>query len=123
MIGGLAYSVAVAGMALACWAGLWAGRRRPVNAGQVVMALLVELSLVAQSGIAVVRIIGSATVAEPVTFIAYSVGVLAPLPLGIYVARIERTRWGSIGLAFTAVVVAVMTLRLLELWRTGGSVG
>ena len=54
------------------------------------------------------------------TFAAYAVGVLLPLPLGFYLARIERTRWGSIILAFTAVVVAIMMLRLLQIWRSDG---
>ena len=55
--------------------------------------------------------------AEPVTFVAYSLGVLLALPLGFYLAREERTRWGSLCLCFTAVVVAVMVLRLLQLWQ------
>ena len=53
------------------------------------------------------------------TFVAYSVGILLPLPLGFYLAREERTRWGSLSLCFTAVVVAVMTLRLMQLWQAG----
>jgi hypothetical protein len=62
--------------------------------------------------------LGAAHIAEPVTFVAYAVGILLPLPLGFYLARIERTRWGSITLGFTAVVVGVMTLRLLQIWRS-----
>ena len=46
-------------------------------------------------------------------------GILLPLPLGFYLARVERTRWGSLSLCFTAVVVAVMTLRLMQLWQAG----
>ena len=41
------------------------------------------------------------------------------MPLGFYLAREERTRWGSTSLCFTAVVVAVMTLRLLQIWNAG----
>ncbi len=52
------------------------------------------------------------------TFLAYAVGILLPLPLGFYLARIERTRWGSIILGFTGIVVGVMTLRLLQIWRS-----
>ena len=63
-----------------------------------------ELGLLVQSVIGIVRL-GSAHLAEPVTFLAYAVGILLPLPLGFYLARIERTRWGSIILGFTAIVV------------------
>lgn len=115
----LAYALMVAGLLLAAWTGLWANRRKPVNAGQIIAALTLEAALLVQSVVAVLRLAGDATVAEPVTFVAYAIGVLAPLALGVYLARIERTRWGSISLCFTAVVVAVMGLRLLQLWRMG----
>lgn len=114
-----AYSLIAAGLALAVWTGIWAARRLPVNSAQLVGCLLLEAALAVQSGIAVIRILLGFGIAEPVTFIAYSIGVLAPLILGIYLARIERTRWGSLAVCFTATVVAVMTLRLLQLWRTG----
>jgi hypothetical protein len=114
-----AYTLVGVGLGLAAWTGIWALRHRPVNAGQIVGCLLLEAALAVQTAIAVVRIILGFRLAEPVTFVAYSAGVLVPLALGIYLARIERTRWGSIALCFTAVVVVVMTLRLLQLWRTG----
>lgn len=115
----LAYALMVAGLVVAAWTGWWANRRKPVNGGQIIAAVVLEVALLVQSVLAVVRLSGDATVAEPVTFVAYAIGVLAPLPLGVYLARIERTRWGSISLCFTAVVVAVMGLRLLQLWRMG----
>ena len=80
-------------------------------------AIVVEVALLAQVVIALVALFGGTVVAEPVTFVAYSVGVLLALPLGFYLAREERTRWGSLCLCFTAVVVAVMVLRLLQLWQ------
>ena len=119
MIPPLAWSLLGVGLALAVWAGISAGLRRPANAGQIVTCLLLEAGLAVQTAIAVIRIILGHKLGEPVTFVAYSVGVLVPLALGIYLARIERTRWGSLAVCFTAVVVAVMTLRLLQLWRTG----
>ncbi len=119
MTGPLAYALMVVALLLAAWTGLWANRRKPVNAGQIIATMALEAGLLVQSVIGIVRIAGDATVAEPVTFVAYAIGVLAPLPLGIWLARIERTRWGSISLCFTAVVVAVMGLRLLQLWRMG----
>jgi hypothetical protein len=115
----LAYAVLTAGLVLGVWAGIQAHRRRPTNDALMIAAIAVELAVLAQSGIGLTRLSG-AQLAEPVTFSAYAVGILLPLPLGFYLARIERTRWGSIILAFTAVVVAVMTLRLLQIWRSEG---
>jgi hypothetical protein len=117
MIPVLGYAVLAASLLLALWTGVQAARRRPTSEAQMIGAIVVEVVLLAQVVIALVRVIGGSVLAEPVTFIAYSVGVLLALPLGFYLAREERTRWGSLCLCFTAVVVAVMVLRLLQLWQ------
>ncbi|GGM02625.1 hypothetical protein [Nakamurella endophytica] len=116
MIAGLAYGLLAAGLVLALWTGIQGGRHRPTTEAQMVGAIVVEAGLLVQAVLALVRL-SSAHLSEPVTFVAYTVGVLLPLPLGFQLARIERTQWGSAALCFTAVVVAVMNLRLLALWR------
>ena len=113
----LGYAVLGAALLLALWTGIQAARRRPTSEAQMVGAIVVEIALLAQVVIAVVQLIGGHPLAEPVTVVAYSIGVLLALPLGFYLAREERTRWGSLCLCFTAVVVAVMVLRLLQLWQ------
>lgn len=113
----LGYVILAAGMLLALWTGIQAVRRRPTTDAQMVGAIVVEAALLAQVVIALVLLAGGRRLSEPVTFVAYSIGVLLALPLGFYLAREERTRWGSLCLCFTAVVVAVMVLRLLQLWQ------
>ena len=113
----LAGAVVTAGLLLAVWAGIWAARNRPTNDPMMIGAIAVEVALLVQTVLALTRV-AHAGLAEPVTFVAYAVGVLLPLPLGFQLARIERTRWGPIILCFTAVVAAVMTLRLQQLWRS-----
>ncbi len=115
VIAALAYGVVGLGLLLAAWCGISAGRRRPTGELQMVAAIVLEAALLAQTVILLIRLSG-AGLAEPVTVVAYSIGVLVPVPLGFQLARLERTRWGSICLCFTAVVAAVMTLRLLRLW-------
>lgn len=115
MFAALAYSVMGLGFALALWTGISAGRRRPTGEIQMAAVLALEAALLAQSITAWLRLSGSG-IAEPVTFVAYSIGILAPLILAFYLARIERTRWGSIIVCFASIVVAVMTLRLAALW-------
>ena len=119
MIQGLAIGILTAGLLFGGWLGIQSWRRRATTEAQMVVAIVIEVALVVQAGIAIAKMIGGSQVAEPVTFIAYSLGVLLPLPLGFYLARVERTRWGSLSLCFTAVVVAVMTLRLMQLWQAG----
>jgi hypothetical protein len=113
----LAYALVAAGLLLGVWSGIQAYRNRPTNDALMIAAIAVEAGLVVQSGIGIVRL-SSAHLTEPVTFLAYAVGILLPLPLGFYLARIERTRWGSSTLGFAAIVVGVMTLRLLQIWRS-----
>lgn len=113
----LGYVVIAASLLLALWTGIQAGRRRPTSEAQMIGAIVVEVALLVQVVIALVQLFGGTTPAEPVTFVAYSIGVLLALPLGFYLAREERSRWGSLCLCFTAVVVAVMVLRLLQLWQ------
>ena len=120
MIQGLAIGILSAGLLLGAWTGLQAWRRRPTTEAQMVGAIVVEAALLTQTVIAIVQLIGGEPLPEPITFVAYSLGILLPLPLGFYLARIERTRWGSLSLCFTAVVVAVMTLRLTQLWQASG---
>lgn len=115
MFAALAYSVMALGLALAIWTGISAGRRRPTGEIQMALVLTLQAALLAQSVIAWFRVAHSG-IDEPVTFVAYSIGVLAPLGLAFYLARIERTQWGSIIVCFAAVVTAVMTLRLASLW-------
>ena len=119
MIQGLAVGILIAGLLLGAWLGIQAWCRRPTTEAQMVAAIVLEVALLVQTVIAIVRLVGGVQVTEGVTFVAYSVGILLPLPLGFYLARIERTRWGSLSLCFTAVVVAVMTLRLMQLWQAG----
>jgi len=119
MIQGLAIGILSAGLLLGAWLGVQAWRRRPTTEAQMVAAIVLEVALLVQTVIAIMRLVGGAQLDEGVTFVAYSVGILLPLPLGFYLARIERTRWGSLSLCFTAVVVAVMTLRLMQLWQVG----
>ncbi len=120
MIGPFAYSVLIAGLLLAGWAGIWAWMDKPTGEALMIAVIILEVALVVQSALALLRL-GSAHLAEPVTFIAYAAGILAPLPFGFQLARIERTKWGSLTLASTALVAAVMTLRLLQIWRAPGA--
>ncbi len=117
MIQALGIGILAAGLLLGAWTGIQAWRRRATSEAQMVGAIVVEVALIGQTAIAIVRVVAGYQLTEPVTFIAYSLGILLPLPLGFYLARQERTRWGSLSLCFTAVVVAVMTLRLLQLWQ------
>jgi hypothetical protein len=119
VIDAVAYSVVGLGLVLAGWTGWSVYRRRPTGEVQMVVAIVLEAALLAQSVIGIARVSGAGVV-EPATFVAYAAGILLPVPLGFQLARMERTRWGSLCLCFTSIVTSVMTLRLLQLWHEHG---
>jgi hypothetical protein len=115
VIAAYSYAVMAFGFLVALWTGISAGRHRPTGEIQMVLVIVLEAALVAQTVIGLVRL-GGAGLTEPVTCIAYSIGILVPMPGAFQLARLERTRWGSIIVCFASVVVAVMTLRLAQIW-------
>ena len=116
MITPLAYAVMVlAGVSLV-WGLLTTALDRPPGKAQLLFAAAVELVVVAQSGIALVRLVIGFRPAELATTIGYLLGVAVLLPVAWLWANSERTRYSGTVLAVAAASVAAMTLRLLVLW-------
>lgn len=115
---GILEAVLVAGaLGLAVAALVWAALDRPVRLGHLVAAAAVELVLLVQGVIAVGRVVAGTRPASTATFVAYAVGSLVVLPLGVLWALEERTRWSSVVLAIAAVTVAVIVLRMGSVWN------
>jgi len=106
---------------VACAAGLLclvvglAGRRpNDLTLGSVV---LVELLLIAQLVIALIapgldnHPLGSV----PLFYVYLISGLLIP-PLAVFWALIERTRWSTVVLGVAAFAIAVMVVRMAQIW-------
>jgi hypothetical protein len=90
--------------------------RRRIGTAHLVVAGVLELLLVVQGVLAVVRLAGGHRPAELSTFLAY-LGSVVLLPVaGVLWARSEPTRWAGTVLSVAAVTVAVMLWRLVDLW-------
>jgi hypothetical protein len=50
------------------------------------------------------------------TFVGYLIGIAILPPLAAVWALVERTRWGSAVIAVLGIVVAVMVVRLDQIW-------
>jgi hypothetical protein len=121
MLTPLTVAVAVAALLLAAWCGFEALRDRSVKDWHYIGIGVVLLLTLVQTVIAVVRLAqgerpdgGSTAV-----FVSYLVAVPLCLPVVAIVALGERSRWGSATVAAGAVVLAVLQLRLADVWAGG----
>ena len=106
---------------VACAAGLLclvvglAGRRpNDLTLGSVV---LVELLLLAQLVIALIAPgLGNHPVGSVPLFYVYLISGLLIPPLAVFWALIERTRWSTVVLGVAAFAIAVMVVRMAQIW-------
>jgi hypothetical protein len=112
----LSVAVMVASLLVGVWCFVSAARERWLGAGQVVALIAVELVLLAQAVASTARIIGGERPEQFGTFLGYLVTSIVVLPLAGVLAFLERTRWGSVIAGVAGLVVAVLTLRLRQVW-------
>ena len=111
--------ILVAGcVALVVWAGLFAARDRPVILKQLIAGGAIESGIVVQMVLAGILLAGGHPVTELVTFWAYLITALFLLPVAAVWAMAERTRWSSVVLVVAALALAVMQVRMMQLWTT-----
>ena len=119
--GPLSIATIVSSLLLAGWAGVEALRDRPPSRHLLAGAAVAEVVVVALAGAAVIGLIGSDRPVEVPTFVGYLLMTVSMLPIGWVLARMEPTRWGTVTLMVTALVVPVLVMRLQQLWSAGGS--
>ncbi len=87
------------------------------------VAVITEVLVVVQALAAVAVSVSDneQTADEPVLFFAYLVAVVLILPAAVLLARAERNRFGSLVIVVGGLVLAVLVVRLQQLW--GVSVG
>ncbi|GGK07722.1 hypothetical protein GCM10011583_44380 [Streptomyces camponoticapitis] len=117
MLVALTIAVSVAALALAAWCGHAAYRDQPTKDWHFIgMAVVTVLALVQL----VVGIVQLARGEEPadgsVIFVSYLIGAFAAVPAAGFLSLAERTRWGSATVSAGAVVLAVLEVRLYDIW-------
>ena len=116
MIDGLAYAVLAAALAvglLFCVLALL--DRRPVLWLLGGLAV-VELATLVQAVTSVVLLIRGERPAEPATFAGYALTTVLIAPLGGLWALSEKSRWGTTAAGVACLTVAVLVLRLRQVW-------
>jgi hypothetical protein len=108
--------IIVVALLLAAYALVTMLRNRAMDAGHLVALVVLEVLLVAQAVVGFVKLSGDGGPDGPATFIGYLVGILLIPVAGAGWGLLERTRWGSAVLIVAGIAVAVMVVRLGQLW-------
>lgn len=116
MIGGLAYAVMALSGAMVVWGLITAVANKPPGKSQLLYAAGVEVVTVVQTAIGFVGLAQGFRPVELATTVGYLIGIVVLIPVAWFWANVERTRFSGVVLAVAGLSVAVMTLRLLQLW-------
>jgi hypothetical protein len=106
---------------LAALAGVRLARHRLIDDPVVIASAVLEVLLVAQL---VVGLAGASEISdgsERATFVAYLFTALVVVPVGVFLAIKEKTRWALGVVIASAVVVAILVGRLQQIWGATGA--
>lgn len=116
MIAWLSYVVIGIAVVAALWGVLSAARNRPPGNAQFYWSFLTELAVITQSVVGFVAIGRGHGPAETATSIGYLAGIVVLMPVAIWWGISDRSRYSGLVMTIAGVAIAVMSLRLLELW-------
>ncbi|MGP3980293.1 hypothetical protein [Streptomyces sp. KR80] len=120
MIDGLTIAVGAAALALGAWCGFAAYRDQPTKDWHFIGMAVVTVLVLVQLVVGIVQLArGEKPHDGTGIFVAYLLGAAAAVPAAGFLSLAERTRWGSVTVAAGAVVLAVLEVRLFDIW--GGS--
>ncbi|MFD6228372.1 hypothetical protein ACFWFZ_16060 [Streptomyces sp. NPDC060232] len=122
MLDALTVAIGVAALALAAWCGFAALRDQPTKDWHFIGMAVVTVLVLAQLVIGLVQLArGEKPDEGTVIFVAYLFGAFAAVPAAGLLSLTERTKWGSVTVAAGAVVLAVLEVRLYDIWGTTGA--
>ncbi|MFD4767966.1 hypothetical protein [Streptomyces niveus] len=117
MLVALTVVVSVAALVLAAWCGFAAYRDQPTKDWHFIGMAVVTVLAFVQLVIGIVQLARGEDPAEgSVIFVSYLIGAFAAVPAAGFLSLAERTRWGSATVAAGAVVLAVLEVRLYDIW-------
>ncbi|UUN25863.1 hypothetical protein [Streptomyces sp. FIT100] len=118
MLDALTVAVSAAALALAAWCGFAAYRDQPTKDWHFIGMAVVTVLALAQLVTGIVQLARGEKADEgSVIFVSYLLGAFAAVPAAGFLSLTERTRWGSVTVAAGAVVLAVLEVRLYDIWK------
>ncbi|MER5206430.1 hypothetical protein [Streptomyces sp. NPDC002825] len=120
MLDALTVTVSVAALALAAWCGFAAFRDQSTKDWHFIGMAVVTFLVLVQLIVGIVQLARGEKAEEGTTiFVAYLLGALCAVPIAGFMSLAERSRWGSATVAAGAVVLAVLEVRLYDIWTVG----
>ncbi|MGW1890806.1 hypothetical protein ACWCP6_11225 [Streptomyces sp. NPDC002004] len=117
MLDALTVATSLAALVLAAWCGFAAYRDQPTKDWHFIGMAVVSLLAVVQLVVGVVQLTRGEKPDQGTTiFVAYLLGAAACIPAAGFMSLAERTRWGSVTAAAGGVVLAVLEVRLYDIW-------
>ncbi|MDT0437206.1 MULTISPECIES: hypothetical protein [Streptomyces] len=117
MLDALTVVTAVTALLLAAWCGWAAYRDQPTKDWHFIGMAVVSLLAAVQLVIGVVQLArGEEPEQGTAIFVAYLLGAAACVPAAGFMSLAERSRWGSVTAAAGGVVLAVLEVRLYDIW-------
>ncbi|MFJ3924323.1 hypothetical protein [Streptomyces sp. NPDC090022] len=120
MLDALTVAIGAAALALAAWCGHAAYRDQPTKDWHFIGMAVVTVLVLAQLAIGLFLLARGEKAHEgTVIFVAYLIGAFATIPAAGLLSLSERTKWGSVTVSAGAVVLAVLEVRLFDIWSGG----
>ncbi|WP_433888259.1 hypothetical protein [Streptomyces sp. CA-111067] len=120
MLDAVFITVSVTALLLAAWCGFAAYRDEPTNDWHFIGMAVVTVAALVQLVVSIVRLTqGDRPEQGTVVYVAYLVGALCAIPAAGFMSLAERTRWGSAIVAAGGLILAVLELRLNDIWGAG----
>ncbi|MEU9333508.1 hypothetical protein AB0D49_10160 [Streptomyces sp. NPDC048290] len=113
----LTLATAVAALLLAAWCGWAAYRDQPTKDWHFIGMAVVSVLALVQLVVGIVLLArGEQPEQSTTVFVAYLIGAFACVPAAGFMSLAERTKWGSVTVAAGGVVLAVLEVRLHDIW-------
>ena len=116
MIDGLAYAVIAVSLVVGLGViGLAVADRRPLELLAYGL-VAVELAAVVQVVVAIVQALRGERPHEVATFVGYALTSVLVVPVGALWALSDKSKWGTGAAGVAALVLAVLTIRMQQVW-------
>lgn len=120
MLDAVILTVSVTALLLAAWCGFAAYRGSSTKDWHFGGMAVVTLATLVQLVVSVVRLAGGDRPEQGMAvFVAYLIGAACTIPAAAFMSLAERSRWGSAIVAAGGVILAVLELRLHDIWGGG----